>query len=144
MDAEPPTTRFEVDARSRRPGHRNRSPSWIMTSAISMSNSADNCGVVASDLSFADCIAEGVYFETARLTRVSFVRCDMYWASFLMATLHETTFEHCDLRGADFTDAELKNCRFLNCDVGTDAIGGETQFGGASLSDVEFLNCRGR
>ena len=109
-----------------------------------MSNSADNCDIVASDLSFADCIAEGVYFETTRLTRISFSRCDMYWASFLMAQLDEVTFDHCDLRGADFTEAVLTNCRFLHCDVGTDALGGETQFDGVDLSTVEFLNCRGR
>ena len=115
-----------------------------MASTIDLSNSADNCDVVVSDLSFAGCIAEGVYFESARLTRVTFSRCDLYWASFLMAHLDDVVFERCDLRGSDFTEAVLTNCRFLKCDVGTDAIGGDTRFDGVDLSAVEFLNCRGR
>jgi uncharacterized protein YjbI with pentapeptide repeats len=115
-----------------------------MTSTIDMSNSADNSEVVASDLAFADCIAEGVHFDCAHLTRTVFTRCDMYWASFFLARLEDVTFERCDLRGSDFKEATLKNCRFLNCDLGTDAIGGQTQFDGTDLSSVEFLNCRGR
>jgi len=115
-----------------------------MTSTVNMSNSADNSDVIVADMSFADCVAEGVYFESAHLTRIIFFRCDLYWASFLMARLDEVTFEYCDLRGADFTDAVMTNCRFRYCDVGTDAIGGDTCFDGANLTDVEFLGCRGR
>ena len=115
-----------------------------MTSTIDMSNSANNCEVVASDLAFSDCIAEGVHFDCAQLTRTVFTRCDMYWASFFLARLEEVTFDRCDLRGSDFKNATLANCRFLNCDLGTDAIGGKTQFDETDLSTVEFQNCRGR
>ncbi len=115
-----------------------------MTSAIDMSNSADNSDIVASDLAFSDCIAEGVHFDGAQLTRTVFTRCDMYWASFFLARLEEVTFDCCDLRGSDFKEATLTNCRFLNCDLGTDAIGGQTQFDGAVQSMVKFENCRGR
>lgn len=133
-----------TDNQLSRPAKPCRSPPKKMTSTIEMSNSADNCGVVASDLIFADCVAEGVYFETARLMRILFSHCDMYWASFLMAQLENVTFDHCDLRGCDFTEAILTNCRFLHCDVGTDSVGGETTFDGVDLSTVEFLDCRGR
>ena len=115
-----------------------------MTFEIEMRNSAMNDRVVAVDQLFADCIAEDVQFTGAALTRIVFTRCDMYWASFFIAKLTDVTFEHCDLRGADFSEAELSNCRFLNCDVGSDAIGGETQFDGVDLSSVEFANCIGR
>ena len=109
-----------------------------------MSNSADNSEVVAKDVSFSDCTAEGVYFDSAQLTHALFTRCDMYWASFFLARLEDVTFDRCDLRGSDFKDAVLANCRFLNCDLGNDAIGGQTRFDGTDLSTVEFQNCRGR
>ena len=109
-----------------------------------MVNCADNDDVVAADQVFSDCIAEGVQFSGAKLTRVHFTRCDMYWASFFLAELTDVTFEQCDLRGSDFKNAKLTNCRFLNCDVGTDAIGGQTQFDETDLSTVTFDNCRGR
>jgi len=115
-----------------------------MTTTIDMSNSADNSEVVASDMAFSECIAEGVHFDSAQLTRMVFTRCDMYWASFFLACLDDVTFDRCDLRGSDFKKATLKNCRFLSCDLGTDAIGGQTQFDGTDLSAVEFKNCRGR
>lgn len=115
-----------------------------MMSTISMSNSADNCDITAADMSFTDCVAEGVYFKTARLTRVTFTHCDIYWASFLMAQLDQVTFDHCDLHGSDFTESILTNCRFLHCDVGADAVGGETRFDDVDLSTVKFVNCRGR
>ena len=115
-----------------------------MPPTIDMSNSVDNSEVVASDLAFSDCIAEGVHFDGAQLTRMVFSRCDMYWASFFLARLEDVTFDRCDLRGADFKNATLANCRFLNSDLGTDAIGGQTQFDGTDLSTVEFENCRGR
>lgn len=115
-----------------------------MTDSIDMFNSADNSDVVATDLSYTDCIAEGVHFDDAQLTRINFVRCDMYWASFFRAELVNVSFEHCDLWGSDFKASRLINCRFIDCDLGKDAIGGDTQFGGASLSSVEFLNCLGR
>lgn len=115
-----------------------------MPPKIDMSTSADNSEVVASDLAFSDCIAEGVHFDFAQLTRTVFSRCDMYWASFFRARLEDVTFDRCDLRGSDFKNATLANCRFLNCDLGTDAIGGKTKFDGTDLSTVEFDNCRGR
>ncbi len=115
-----------------------------MLPTIDMSNSAFNSDVVASDMAFSDCIAEGVHFDGAQLTRIVFTRCDMYWASFFHARLEDVTFDVCDLRGSDFKKATLTNCRFLNCDLGTDAIGGQTQFDGTDLSTVEFDNCRGR
>lgn len=116
----------------------------IMTHGIEMRNYAMNDDVIANGQAFADCVAEGVQFSGAVLTRVTFTRCEMYWASFFIATLTDVTFDYCDLRGADFKEATLTNCRFLNCDVGTDAIGGETRFDGTDLSSVEFVNCRGR
>nr|WP_261343032.1 pentapeptide repeat-containing protein [Rosistilla oblonga] len=100
--------------------------------------------VVAQDQTFTDCIAEGSHFEGATLTRVTFTRCDLYWASFFMALLADVTFDQCDLRGSDFKDATMRYCRFLNCDIGTDAIGGQTEFGDNDLSTVQFINCRGR
>ncbi|TWU59509.1 Pentapeptide repeats (8 copies) [Crateriforma conspicua] len=115
-----------------------------MPNSITMQNSADNMDVVAQDQTFADCIAEGSHFEGATLTRVTFTRCDLYWASFFMAQLTDVTFDRCDLRGSDFKDATMRDCRFLNCDVGTDAIGGQTEFGDTDLSTVQFVNCRGR
>lgn len=115
-----------------------------MNTVIQMRNSADNSGAIVCDETFVDCIAEGVCFDCASLTRVTFVRCDFYWASFFLSTLTNVTFDHCDLRGSDFKDSTLANCCFTNCDVGTDAIGGETQFGNTDLSSVEFINCRGR
>jgi uncharacterized protein YjbI with pentapeptide repeats len=114
-----------------------------MKPTIDMSNSADNSDVVASELAFSDCIAEGVHFDGARLTRIVFTRCDMYWASFFRTRLEDVTFDHCDLRGSDFKDAKLTNCRFLNCELGTDAIGGQTRFDGTDLATVEFECCRG-
>ena len=78
------------------------------------------------------------------MTRTVFTHCDMYWASFFLARLEEVTFDHCDLRGSDLKNATLANCRFLKCDLGTDAIGGQTQFDGTELLTVEFDNCRGR
>ena len=115
-----------------------------MNTPIQMQNSADNTDAIVCDETFVDCIAEGVHFESASLTRVTFVRCDLYWASFFLSTLTDVTFDHCDLRGSDFKDSTLVNCRFMNCDVGTDSIGGETQFGDIDLSSVQFANCRGR
>lgn len=115
-----------------------------MTSNIDMSNSADNSDVVAGDLALSDFIAEGVRFDGARLTRMSFTRCDMYWASFFQSHLEDVTFDRCDLRGSDFKESTLINCQFLDCDLGTDAIGGQTRFDGTDLSSVEFVNCRGR
>ena len=115
-----------------------------MPNNIEMRNGADNDDVIVVDRNFTDCIAEGVQFSGATLTRVNFTRCDMYWASFFIAKLTDVVFNHCDLRGADFQQATLANCRFLNCDVGNDAIGGETQFDDTDLSSVEFINCRGR
>lgn len=115
-----------------------------MSNSISLQNSADNMEVVAEDQNFLDCIAEGSHFEGASLTRITFSRCDLYWASFFMARLTDVTFDHCDLRGSDFKEAILVNCRFLNCDVGTDALGGATQFDDTNLSTVQFVNCRGR
>jgi len=112
--------------------------------SILMKNSADNMDIIAEDQSFQDCIAEGSYFSGATLTRVTFTRCDLYWASFFMAQLTDVTFEQCDLRGSDFKEAVFANCRFVNCDVGTDAIGGRTKFDDANLSSVQFVNCRGR
>lgn len=109
-----------------------------------MFNSADNRDVVAINLYYSDCIAEGIHFDDAQLTRINFVRCDMYWASFFCAKLVNCSFEQCDLRGSDFKASRLINCRFIDCDLGTDAIGGDTQFDGVELSSVEFLNCRGR
>ncbi|MCC9658533.1 pentapeptide repeat-containing protein [Rhodopirellula halodulae] len=109
-----------------------------------MQNSADNTDVIATDQTFTECIAEGSHFEGAILTRVTFTRCDMYWASFFMTYLIDVTFNDCDLRGADFKAATMRGCRFLNCDVGTDAIGGQTEFGDTDLSTVQFVNCRGR
>lgn len=109
-----------------------------------MRNSANNCDAEVSDETFTDCVAEGVHFDGASLTRVSFIRCDLYWATFSLATLTSVTFDHCDLRGADFGDVTLVDCRFIDCDVGTDAIGGETSFEGTDLSSVDFVNCRGR
>ena len=126
------------------PGDAGRSPDEAMTRTIDMTNSADNSEVVANNLAFSDCIAEGVHFESAHLTQAVFTRCDMYWASFFLARLEDVTFDRCDLRGSDFKNAILANCRFLNCDLGTDAIGGQTQFDGTDLSTVEFENCRGR
>lgn len=104
-----------------------------MAKSISLQNFADNMDVVAEDRTFSDCVAEGSHFEGASLTRVIFSRCDLYWASFFMARLTDVTFDHCDLRGSDFKEAILTNCRFLNCDVGTDAIGGPTQFDDVDL-----------
>ncbi|WP_306796934.1 pentapeptide repeat-containing protein [Rhodopirellula halodulae] len=115
-----------------------------MSSSITMRNSADNMDVVAQDETFTDCIAEGSHFEGAKLTRVTFTRCDLYWVSFFMAQLTDVTFDRCDLRGSDFKDATMRDCRFLNCDIGTDALGGQTEFGDTDLSTVEFVNCRGR
>ncbi len=68
------------------------SPSPIdkVASPVIMSNRADNCGVVASDLTSVDYAAEGVYFETAHLMRIKFVRCDRYWALFAMAKVEES------------------------------------------------------
>ena len=115
-----------------------------MHSNIVMKNSADNDDVVAEDQTFADCIAEGVRFDGAKLTRVTFIQCDLYWASFFLARLTDVTFDNCDLRGSDFKKTTMKNCQFINCDVGTDALGGDTQFDGTDLSAVKFVNCRGR
>ena len=109
-----------------------------------MQNSADNMDTVAEDQAFTDCVAEGSHFERATLTRITFTRCDLYWASFFTARLTDVTFDNCDLRGSDFKEAKLTNCRFMSCDVGTDAIGGETEFGDIDLSTVQFVNCRGR
>ena len=109
-----------------------------------MQNSADNMDVVAHDETFTHAIAEGSHFEGAKLTRVTFTCCDLYWASFFMAQLTGVTFDRCDLRGSDFKDAIMCDCRFLNCDVGTDALGGQTEFGDTDLSKVQFVNCRGR
>jgi len=115
-----------------------------MTKFITMQNSADNMDVVSADQTFADCIAEGSHFEGAVLTRITFLRCDLYWASFYMARLTEVTFDHCDLRGSDFKEVAFHNCRFINCDVGNDALGGQTQFDDSDLTTVQFSNCRGR
>ncbi len=100
--------------------------------------------MVVQDESYVDCIAEGSHFDGAKLTRVTFTGCDMYWASFFMAELTDVTFERCDLRGADFKKTKMRNCRFLSCDVGNDAIGGKTEFGDTDLSTVQFVNCLGR
>ena len=54
-----------------------------------MQNSANNEDLVASDETFEDCIAEGSRFDCAKLSRVTFRRCDMYWASFFLAHLTE-------------------------------------------------------
>ncbi len=115
-----------------------------MSTSILMQNSADNMDVVVEDQAFKDCIAEGSHFEGAILTRVTFTRCDLYWASFFMAHLTDVTFDHCDLRGSDFKEVVFANCCFVNCDVGTDANGGQTQFDDTKLSSVQFVNCRGR
>lgn len=109
-----------------------------------MSNFADNGDIVASNQTFEDAIAEGARFDCAELTDVTFRRCDLYWASFFMTRLVNVTFEDCDMRGADFKDSTWTKVQFINCDVGTDAIGGETQFDNTDLSSVNFKNCRGR
>ncbi|WP_413432610.1 pentapeptide repeat-containing protein [Crateriforma spongiae] len=135
---------LRMDSLTSRPADRGRSPTEAMSTSIKMQNGADNMDVVAQDQTFADCIAEGSHFEGATLTRVTFTRCDLYWASFFMAQLTDVTFDRCDLRGSDFKEATLRDCRFLNCDVGTDAIGGQSEFGDTDLSTVQFVNCRGR
>ena len=109
-----------------------------------MYNSADNKDVVAAGETYEDAIAEGVLLDGAKLTNITFRQCDMYWSSFFLAKLVDVTFEDCDLRGADLKEMKLTNVRFVDCDVGTDAIGGETQFEGTDLTMVEFINCRGR
>ena len=115
-----------------------------MAHSIEMRNGADNDDVVSADQTFSDCIAEGAQFSASKLTGVKFIRCDMYWASFFLAHLTDVTFYECDLRGSDFKETTLVNVQFIKCDVGNDAIGGETQFGGADLTTVLFTNCRGR
>ncbi len=114
-----------------------------MNEAITIENGSDHSELIAADLQFIDCTAEGVTFDDSQLTRVSFVRCDLYWASFFRAKLVNVNFEFCDLRGADFKRTQLRNCRFIGCDLGTDAIGGRTYFDDAELTDVEFVDCRG-
>ena len=109
-----------------------------------MQNGADNEDIVVRDMVFENFIAEGVHFDCATLAHVIFRSCDMYWASFFLAHLADVTFDQCDLRGADFKEATFVNVQFLDCDVGTDAIGGETQFDDTDLTGVKFERCRGR
>ena len=84
---------------------------------IVMENSADNSNVIADNRTFVDCIAEGSHWEGARLTRVHFLRCDLYWASYFTASLVEVIFEDCNLRGSDFKCASIIRCRFVRCDL---------------------------
>ena len=132
-----------MDDRWIRLGDHYRYPPKIMTCSLEMRNGADNDEVVSADQIFSDCIAEGAQFSASKLTRVKFIRCDMYWASFFLASLTDVTFEEYDLRGSDFKETTLVRVQFINCDVGTDAIGSQTQFDGTDLSTVEFNNCRG-
>ena len=115
-----------------------------MHDTVEMRNSADNSDVVVKDAIFVDCVAEGVCFDGAQLKRVRFENCEMYWATFFLAELTDVTFEKCDLRGSDFKRVKFSNCQFIQCDVGMDALGGETQFDDSDLSNVTFIECRGR
>lgn len=111
---------------------------------LDLRNSADNDDRVVTDATYSDCIAEGCQLMGVRLNRVTFIRCDLYWSVWFLAELIDVTFDHCDLRGAAFNDAILTQCRFVDTDVGTDALGGQTDWGNADLSSTTFVRCRGR
>ncbi len=74
--------------------------------------------MVVQDESYVDCIAEGSHFDGAKLTRVTFTGCDMYWASFFMAELTDVTFERCDLRGPTSRKPRCEIVAFLAAMLG--------------------------
>ena len=110
---------------------------------LDLRNSADNDDRIVSNERYSDRIAEGCHFMGVRLKRVNFTRCDLYWSIWFQAELVDVTFEQCDLRGAAFNNAKLIRCRFVDTDVGTDALGGRTDWGNVDLSTTTFVRCRG-
>lgn len=113
------------------------------TKMIIMENRGDNSDAVAADQTFMDCIAQSSHWEGAHLTRISFLRCDLYWASFFLASLVEVTFEDCNLQGSDFKRASIVRCRFVRCNLGRDNLGGKTEFQPSEMVDTTFHECMG-
>ncbi|WP_164103827.1 pentapeptide repeat-containing protein [Candidatus Laterigemmans baculatus] len=121
-----------------------RTLSGLTSKMLDLRNGADNDDRVVTDETYTDRIAEGCLMMGVRLTRVTFIRCDLYWSLWFLAELTEVVFDRCDLRGAAFNDATLTRCRFIDTDVGTDALGGLTDWGNADLSTTTFIRCRGQ